>query len=159
MSWHDLEAADAALAATGRERLHGRVCYLATVTAGGAPRLHPVTPIVGDGRLFLFMEPTSPKGHDLERGSAFALHCGVEDSEGGSGEFLVSGTAIRLHDGASREVAARHASYRPADRYILFELLVTGAMATTYGDAGPVRQRWRMDAETESKHDRATMSP
>ncbi|MGH2405330.1 MAG: pyridoxamine 5'-phosphate oxidase family protein, partial [bacterium] len=50
------------------------MAYLATLRGDGAPRVHPVTPIVGEGRLFLFMEPTSPKGHDLRRDGRYALH-------------------------------------------------------------------------------------
>ena len=68
MTWGDLERADPELAAAGARRLHGRVAYLATVSPDGAPRVHPVTPIVGDGLLFVFMEPTSPKGADLAQG-------------------------------------------------------------------------------------------
>ena len=48
------------------------------------PRVHPVTPIVGSGKLFVFMEPTSPKGKDLMRDGRYALHCGIEgNNEGG----------------------------------------------------------------------------
>jgi len=50
-----------------------------------------VTPVVGDGGLFLFMEPTSPKGHDIARRGAYALHCLVPDATGPGGEFSVRG--------------------------------------------------------------------
>lgn len=143
MSWNLLEHEAPVLAAMGTERLHGRVSYLATITAAGVPRLHPVTPIVGEGRLFVFMEPTSPKGRDLERGSRFSLHCGVEDESGGGGEFVVAGRATRATDPTTRELATRLATYSPADRYILFELTVDDAMATSYGAEGVKRVRWR----------------
>lgn len=148
MSWNLLEREAPALATVGAERLHGRVSYLATVTAAGAPRVHPVTPIVGQGRLFLFMEPTSPKGRDLERGSRFSLHCGVEDDSGGGGEFVASGRATRITDTPTRELAASLASYSPADRYILFELAVEDAMATNYSADGVKRVRWRAQETT-----------
>jgi hypothetical protein len=145
LSWADLELAEPELAAEGRRRLHGRVAYLATISPRGIPRAHPVTPIIGDGRLFVFMEPTSPKGHDLRKGSGYALHCGVEDNDGGEGEFLVTGrgTAIDGEDSETRATAAGLATYPPADRYVLFELSVESAMGTTYGQAGPRRRRWR----------------
>jgi hypothetical protein len=58
-------AAEPELAAFVAERLRAAPSYLASVRANGAPRVHPVTPIfTGDG-LYLFMEPTSPKGTDL----------------------------------------------------------------------------------------------
>lgn len=98
------------------------------------------------------MEPSSPKGRDLERGSRFALHCGVEDNEGGGGEFTVCGTGGRLADSASRDQAVRLASYDVAERYILFELVPDEAMATSYGAGGPERIRWRASAETLSQH-------
>lgn len=144
LSWQALEDGDAELAAFGARRLADpRVAYLATVDRDGAPRVHPVTPIVAPGHLFVFMEPTSPKGHDLERGSRYALHCAVEDEAGGGGEFRVRGAGRRVTDPALRQVATDHAPYEPADGYVLFELLVDDAFATTYTDeAVPVRTSW-----------------
>lgn len=141
MSWHDLASQAPALAAFGKARLTGGVAYLGTVRRSGAPRVHPVTPIVGDG-LFLFMEPTSPKGHDLRRGSRYALHCSVEDTGGGAGEFIAEGTARLVEDAGRRAMAEAAASYSPAARYILFELDVDAASSTVYEKDGPVRQRW-----------------
>lgn len=34
------------------------------------------------------------------------------------------------------------ASYTPADRYVLFELGIDGAISTVYREGRPVRQRW-----------------
>jgi hypothetical protein len=131
-----------ALAEVGQKRLNGRVCYLATVRANGAPRVHPVTPIIGQGRLFIFMEPTSPKGKDIVRDGRYALHCGVEDKEGGGGEFYVWGTGRLIPDPATRALAAKASVYEPAERYILFELDVERARGTTYSDEGPVHVNW-----------------
>jgi hypothetical protein len=143
VSWADFAAANAGLATHGRDRLHGRVCYLATVRADGSPRVHPVTPDITATALYVFMEPTSPKGHDLRRDPRYALHGGVEDNEGGEGEFLVTGRATLVDDAAERATAAAASPYQPlADRYILFRLGVEHAMRTTYADGGPVRERW-----------------
>ena len=60
--------------------------------------VHPVTPIVGDGRLFVFMEPTSPKGDDIARRGAYALHCLVTDANGTGGEFYVRGHGEQVDD-------------------------------------------------------------
>jgi pyridoxamine 5'-phosphate oxidase-like protein len=144
MSWKDLEDAQPELAAFGAERLgQFGVAYLATVRPDGSPRVHPVTPIVGRGRLFLFMEPTSPKGHDLRRDGRYALHCSVSDSSGDSGEFFIAGHATFVDDPATRELAVELATYTPADRYILFELDVESAASTVYTGGQPVRQRWK----------------
>ena len=142
MSWQTLEAQNPELAAFGKQRLDGNVAYLATVRADGSPRVHPVTPIIGAGRLFVFMEPTSPKGRDLERDGRYALHCSVSDNSGTSGEFYAMGRAQLVDSAELRALAVSAASYEPAERYILFECAIEQAASTTYGDAGPVRRRW-----------------
>jgi hypothetical protein len=143
MSWKALESARPDLAAFGVERFRQfGVAYLATVRKDGAPRVHPVTPIVGHGRLFLFMEPTSPKGHDLLRDGRYALHCAVGDSSGDSGEFVVAGRARLIDDPAVRALAVESASYAPADRYVLYELDVESASSKTYTAGQATRQHW-----------------
>lgn len=149
MSWQALETARPELAAYGAERFSRfGVAYLATLRADGAPRVHPVTPFVGGGRLFLFMEPTSPKGHDLRRDGRYALHCAVSDSSGDSGEFFIFGRAEPVEDLATRALAAASAPFPPAERYVLFELHVDRAAATTYADGQTVRQRWSKEHDT-----------
>ena len=105
MSWKYLEEQQPELAAFGVERLNGRVAYLATVRKDGSPRLHPMTPIIGQGHLFVFMEPTSPKGHDLQRDGRYAIHCSVSDTSGTSGEFVVTGRAHLVDDPEKRPLA------------------------------------------------------
>lgn len=142
-SWADFEKASPELAKFGSERLNADVAYLATTRADGAPRVHPVTPIIGQGHLFLFMEPTSPKGKDLQRGSRYALHCSMIDSSGESGEFWCAGGARLIDDPHLRAVAAE-IGYKPKAHYILFELDVDRAAATVYGDGEPMRTAWQL---------------
>ncbi|MCE7947425.1 MAG: pyridoxamine 5'-phosphate oxidase [Chloroflexi bacterium CFX4] len=141
-NWSQFEQVNPALAAFGRERLSSRVAYLATVRADGSPRVHPVTPIIGGGRLYLYMEPTSPKGHDLRRDSRYALHCSVENWEGGGGEFVIHGRAVLITDAQTRAEYDTYATYEPKARYILFELLLERVLSTTYPNGTPIRQRW-----------------
>lgn len=144
MSWQELQEHETELAAFGERRFRSGVAYLATVDADGSPRVHPVTPIVTPHGLMVFMERTSPKGHDLRRGSRYALHCSVEDDEGGGGEFRVRGPARVVNDMALREQVVDHAPYGPSDDYVLFELLIDDAFSTTYDEDGsPVRRTWR----------------
>ena len=141
--WEELETAAPTLAAFGRERLLAPPAYLATVRADGPPRVHPVTPIIGDGRLFVFMEPTSPKGRDLTERGWYALHNGVPDTNGSGGEFWVSGSASLMVDPADRRVATDASSYAPAERYVLFELSINEARCNGYGDVTlPEPTRW-----------------
>ena len=143
MSWKSLAEQQPELAAFGRERLNGRVAYLATVRKDGSPRLHPMTPIIGQGHLFVFMEPTSPKGHDLQRDGRYAIHCSVSDTSGTSGEFVVTGRAHLVDDPEKRPLAVSLAPYVPAERYILFEFDVESAASAIYPEDRPVRQFWK----------------
>lgn len=143
MSWKALEEQQPELAAMGAQRLNGLVAYLATIRKDGSPRVHPMTPIIGQGHLFVFMEPTSPKGYDLRRDRRYAIHCSVSDTSGASGEFIVSGQARLIDDPALRSLAVQLSSYAPADRYILFEFDIDSATSTVYPNSQPVRQHWK----------------
>ncbi|HEX5949460.1 MAG TPA: pyridoxamine 5'-phosphate oxidase family protein [Actinomycetota bacterium] len=141
--WGAFRAAEPELAAFGAGLLMTPPAYLATVRRDGSPRVHPVTPILTDVGLFVFMEPTSPKGRDLRERGRFALHNGVPDAEGSGGEFSVSGEAVPVEDAAVRATVAEAASYEPADRYVLFELRVAEARCNGYGDVPlPAARRW-----------------
>jgi hypothetical protein len=142
-SWTEFSKQAPELAAYGAKRLGGdRVAYLGTVRPDGGPRVHPVTPILGE-QLFLFMEPTSPKGKDLQRDPRYTLHCAVEDSSGGKGEFYVRGYAKLVQDLGLRAQAVAAATYEPAERYILFVLSLEFAFMNTYVNGEPNSRRWR----------------
>lgn len=141
-SWTEFAQQAPELAAFGQARFQTGVAYLATVRADGGPRVHPVTPIIGQ-QLFLFMEPTSPKGKDLQRDGRYTLHCAVEDSGGGGGEFYVRGRATLSDDPALREQAVRAASYTPEEQYILFVLTVEFAFMNQYVAGGRNSRRWQ----------------
>jgi hypothetical protein len=144
VSWTEFSKLAPKLANFGAKRMGGdKVSYLGTLRPDGSPRVHPVTPILGE-QLFLFMEPTSPKGKDLQRDPRFTLHCTVEDSNGGDGEFYVRGSAQLVHDSVQRAQAVKSAKYVPADRYILFVLSVEFAFMNTYVEGKPNPQRWRV---------------
>mgnify|MGYP001159293990 CR=1 FL=1 len=140
-SWQAFTQQAPDLAEFGYGRFQSGVAYLGTTRPDGSARVHPVTPIVGD-QLFLFMEPTSPKGKDLQRDPRYSLHCSVEDSGGGKGEFYVRGQATLVNDTAVREQAVQASSYTPADRYILFVLTVDFAFMNTYDESGSHPRRW-----------------
>ncbi len=146
MSWQALEEGNPELARFGRVRFASGPAYLATIRKDGSPRVHPVTPIIGEGRLFLFMEPTSPKGWDLRRDGRFAMHASVEDDSGGGGEFFIYGQARFIDDPAVRAIANQAASYAPADRYILYEFDLHSAFSNIYQEDGsPQQRRWRKE--------------
>lgn len=140
-SWQEFAQQAPELAAFGNGRFQSGVAYLGTVRADGGPRVHPVTPIMGE-QLFLFMEPTSPKGKDLQRDGRYTLHCAVADSGGGEGEFYVRGRATLIDDPVVRAQAVQASNYAPQERYILFVLTVEFAFMNQYIEGQPTVRRW-----------------
>lgn len=143
-SWAEFTKQSPELAAFGKTRFSSGVAYLATLRLDGGPRVHPVTPILGE-ELFLFMELASPKGKDLLQDPRYQLYCAVEDMSGGKGEFYVRGRAEKVEDTVIRQQAVRAAPYSPQERYILFRLSVEYAFMNTYVDGKPHPLRWEAD--------------
>jgi len=141
-SWAEFARQAPEFATFGEARFSSEVAYLGTLRPDGGPRVHPVTPITGE-QLFLFMEPTSPKGKDLQRDARYTLHCSVADSNGGEGEFYVRGRACLTDDPALRAQAIQASSYVPAERYILFVLSIEFAFMNTYEGESPGPRRWQ----------------
>ncbi len=145
-SWGEFESAEAEMAAFGRDRIDGKVAYLATVRRDGSPRAHPVTPIIGEGYCFLFVEPTSRKLHDLKNNGLYCLHCSMSDSSGSSGEFQISGVAERIYDVQLRTQAENVCSFRPAERDVLFELKIAEVLSVFYKGGRADRHIWKADS-------------
>jgi hypothetical protein len=137
------------VAEAGRTLLyqHGTgLAYLATLRADGAPRLHPVCPVVCEGGLYVFIGNHSPKLRDLQRDGRFSLHTfpcvDVDD------EFMVSGTAVDAESFGVRDAvyAAYIATGATTSNDTLFELLVDRAMHAKYEGRPswpPDYRRWR----------------
>ncbi len=141
-SWTEFSQQSPELAAFGKARFASGVAYLGTLRADGSPRVHPVTPIVGE-QLFLFMEPTSPKGKDLQRDGRYSLHCAVENMNGGGGEFYVAGHARLVSDPALRQQAIRAAPYTPQETYLLFVFSIEAAFMNQYVEGKASPRRWK----------------
>ena len=141
-SWQSLASEAPGVAAFGQARIDGKVAYLATMRNNSLPRIHPVTPVIGDGRCFIFADPGSSKVRNLATNNLFSLHCGMSDSSGSSGEFQMSGTAVVCVDAATRTMAETACSYRPAKTFILYELILCEAVATVYRGGRPNRSHW-----------------
>ena len=142
MSWQNLENGNTDLAEFGANRFGSRVAYLATVRDDGVPRVHPVTPIIAGGNLFVFIDIASPKGRDLERNGKYAMHVSVENEGGGNGEFFITGKANLIDDLSVRTLAEEHAGYDIIDSYRLFQFEIDKAIGTVYNGHDITRQRW-----------------
>lgn len=146
MTWQIFSSQSPELAEFASTRLHNKVAYLATIRKDGSPRVHPFTPIIGEGHFFVFMEPTSPKGHDLRRDPRFAIHCSVSNTSGESGEVIVTGRAEFIEDAGLHVTAERVSPYKPAAHYILFEFHPEAVTTTEYPDGGsPIRTHWKIN--------------
>ena len=135
VDWAGLETHAPDLAAHVGGRLTGGLCYLSTVRPDGFPRVHPVGVHVRAGRLLVPMTPTSPKGKDLQRTGRFALHCSVEDDQGGEGEVLVTGLGLEID--SPEDFAERG--------WITFHLRIGEVLAVRHpaGEDSPNISRWK----------------
>src|SRR5207245_1851463 len=98
VTWKEFAAAEPDLADVGRLLLYQfkvGLAFLATVRQDGAPRLHPVCPVLSNGRLFVLITPTSPKRYDLLRDGKYALQTFLQPKPG-SDEFYIAGKACWL---------------------------------------------------------------
>lgn len=144
VTWHAFETEAPDLASFGRERIDRRVSFLATVRGDGGPRVHPVTPWIADGHLYVRMYSTSPKVADLGRDPRFALHSMMDNDDGVGGEFALTGRAVGVIDPDTASVALAAVGDLENDRQlVLFELHVDDVVATTYPGEETERRRWR----------------
>ena len=134
--WVDFEAQAPALAEAGRSLFYNYglgLGFLATIRPDGAPRLHPVCPVLANDGLYVFVGNQSPKVHDLRRDPRFALHSfplpDVDD------EFYVSGSTIAVEDDGIRRVV--YDVYTSTGAFTsddtLVELLLDRALHAKYG--------------------------
>jgi hypothetical protein len=148
-SWAAFDEAAPELARFGYEcltALGDLIGFFATIRADdGGPRVHPVCPILGEGRLFVAIPRTSPKNADLRADGRFMLHAFPTDEDR---EFSIRGRA-RLVDDDGRAVAAAAAGHATGVRESedVFELEIERADSTTWRDwntpsTRPIRRRW-----------------
>lgn len=143
VSWSEFAALAPELAAFGEARFNrARVAFIATIADDGSPRVNPVHPVICDGRLLLFIEPTSPKINDLVCNGLYSMHSHVDNPTGIGGEFSIKGRANCIDDQTVRDQAIAAACYTPSDDYMLFELLVDAALERDYEEGHWVQKRW-----------------
>ena len=144
-AWQDFEVAAPALAEAGRRLFGKHYAYLATVTARGAPRVHPVTPILSQGLLFVSVAADSPKRRDLDRDGRFAMHAlpGPDDEE-----FYLTGTARCEQAPDVKAQAHADAVFTPRGSDPLFEFDIEVCLWSRWVNVGqpgtyPERRIWK----------------
>ena len=147
-TWAEFERAEPELAAFGRDRLDGTVCFQATLRLDGSPRVHPVEPWIAAGLLLVRFRARSPKVREVARDARFALHSPMDNPDGIGGEFLVNGWMEQV---SPAHPAARRFAEESSEPVAFYALSVEEVVATTYEgpDLDPVYRRWRsMDQAT-----------
>jgi len=153
VTWKEFAAAEPDLADVGRSLLFQfkvGLAFLATVRKDGAPRLHPVCPVLSSDRLFVLIIPTSPKRHDLLRDGRYALQT-FPQPKPGSDEFYIAGKAVGVDDPAIRAAILRDAKHMADASEIAFELWIDHVMYTRWENVltpqmCSAHQKWRAAA-------------
>jgi hypothetical protein len=165
VSWSEFADAAPGMAERGYRQLSIPLAYMATVRKDGSPRLHPLSPIFADGRLFVAIEATAPRRFDLQRDGRYSLHAlppmlGPDYDEF---EFNVTGRARRVTDPAtlSAIAGAERARGRPGPRETdwVFELDIQAALTTVWDhEMEKVGDEWLPKPAAEVKANRQTWS-
>jgi len=151
ISWEEFRSKESELAKAGEGLIFQfgvGLAFLATIRKDGAPRLHPVCPVLWNGHLYVFIAPQSPKKNDLLRDGRYAMQSFPPPREE-SEEFYLSGRAERIEDRQLFKQVMASAKSRVHEDEILFELKLDRAMHTTWANWGkpdlhPVYQKWHL---------------
>ena len=158
-TWEEFARAEPAMAAHGERLLllglppepveggfAGGLAYLATVRRDGGPRLHPISPVLHQGRLYAFVLKVSPKKRDLLDNGRYALHSWPThlSEQFTVEEFFVAGRATLVTDPAIRQAVADGCG-DPVETGEVFELAVERALHREPRNQGgrPVYHVWR----------------
>jgi len=153
VTWKTFAAVEPDLAGTGRallEQFGVGLAFLATVRKTGAPRLHPVCPVLSEDGLYVLILPASPKRYDLMRDGRYALQT-FPQPKPGSDEFYVTGNALLVENPATRTAVFRDAKHIADQSEILFELRIDHVMHTRWENVltpemHSVHRKWRAPA-------------
>jgi hypothetical protein len=107
------------------------LAFLATVRRDGAPRLHPVCPVLSNDGLFVLITASSPKRQDLMQDGRYALQT-FPQPKAGSDEFSIAGKAVLVDDSAARAAILRDARHMADASEMVFELWLDRVMHTTW---------------------------
>lgn len=149
-SWAQFAEAEPEMAALARQLLSNekfQIGFLATVRKDGAPRVHPVCPVLAGDHIYLAIGPQSPKLNDLRRDGRYMLHAmpGKDDAE-----FNIRGLATEANDASTHaevEQAASAVGLNVKPSEVLFRLEIEQAATTHWENVGqpdtrPIRRRW-----------------
>jgi len=139
ITWTDFQRQQPALAEAGREQFYHfgiGLAFLATVRPDGAPRVHPVCPVISDAGLHLLIV-AGPKRQDLRRDGRYALHSEACPPPRQDDGFALAGRARQVTDAALQQVVRgqvlteRDGNVWPSfEEDAIFELVIERALLT-----------------------------
>ena len=159
ITWREFAAERPDLAEAGRGLLYQfgvGLAFLATTRADGAPRVHPMCPLVTEGGLYAFIVP-SPKRNDLHRDGRYAMHSFPADDN--EDAFSLAGRAWRVANPAlAATLARRYAEERKMGEppsalanWEPFEFSIGSCLltrTTKHGDPDPRHTTWHAPDST-----------
>jgi hypothetical protein len=154
VTWNEFAEVEPELASACRAMMYQYgvgLAFLATIRSDGAPRLHPMCPLIAESGLFAFLIP-SPKRDDLHRDGRYAMHSFPADEN--EDAFSLTGVAEPVDDpGLRRELQAQFLEERelgePPERFDEQELFAfriercLHTVTTGHGDPEPRHRVWR----------------
>ena len=149
VSWKQFSETSPDLARLGQEQIFQYgvgLAFLATVREDGAPRLHPVCPVISQEKLYVLILPESPKLGDLEQDGGYAMQA-FPQAKPDSDEFYLTGKAKRINDPEVFSRVFDDAKHRASPDEILFELEIERVMHTRWEGFGTpeyhsVHEKW-----------------
>lgn len=149
--WQEIEDSASEFAARMRDRLDAGVHKtIATLRAGGAPRISGIEAFFADGDLWFGSMPNARKALDLRRDPRFALHSASADPPGWDGDAKLSGQVEEITDAERRmAVFGTHGSDPPSSDAHLFRADIEEAVLVGLNDARDrlVIELWRPGQE------------
>ncbi len=152
-TWSDFWKEVLDLANIGRKLLFSSRSYvgyafLATLRKDGAPRLHPISIVIFNDHLYVFIPITSPKCIDLLRDGRYALQTYPPTPNDENEEFYMAGRANQIHDSETRKTLIEKTNVTVEKNEVLFELLLDRVMQTKLVDQGTpseclIHRKWR----------------
>lgn len=150
LGWREFLSQAGDIGETGRRLVFRHdvgLAFLATLRVDDrGPRVHPVCPFEGDGRLFVAIARSSPKSRDLRADPRYMLHAFPADRDA---EFSMRGAARLIIEPDERAVAERAVSFASGvkEHDDVFSLEIGRADTTTWenwaqADTYAVRRRW-----------------
>lgn len=133
-TFSDLEAAAPELAAFVRERFEAhRHKTMATLRAGGAPRISGVEVTFHGGEAWIGGMPGARKSADLLRDPRVAIHSGSDDPPDFRGDARLAGLAVPVEDPAAKADFMVTAGGGPPGSVDLFRLDIREASTVRIG--------------------------